>query len=441
MNALRSACAPAAGVRFAPAIAVRRVLASGSPYCCHCSTPPKGSSSHPLRRATPYVQFTGLRRYAEVVYKRKAGNDSRSRGVSVDYHPRASAVDDGVAAGVFLGERKGGRKFHGVCRGLKGDHERRGQDLSAREANHSHSTLWAFSEDSGNEEVTDAPFMDAVVKVYCTYTEPNFSLPWQKKRQYSSTGSGFMCAGRRVLTNAHCVQHHTQVKLKRRGDDTKFVAQVLAIGHECDIALLSVEDEGFWKGVEPLKFGSLPRLQDAVVVVGYPIGGDTISVTSGVVSRIEVTSYTHGSSELLGVQIDAAINPGFPILGVQWQRLENPALRNSLGMSANMKGVMVRRIEPTSYAFNILQVNDVIMSFDGTPVANDGTVPFRTGERISFGFLVSQKFSGESAELCVLRDGKQSTVTVPLRVPTHGLGRVAWLSQNSLFPLLRMQNK
>jgi S1-C subfamily serine protease len=47
-----------------------------------------------------------------------------------------------------------------------------------------------------------------------------------------------------------------------------------------------------------------------VAVVGYPIGGDTISVTSGVVSRIEVTSYVHGSTELLGVQIDAAINSG-----------------------------------------------------------------------------------------------------------------------------------
>ena len=47
-----------------------------------------------------------------------------------------------------------------------------------------------------------------------------------------------------------------------------------------------------------------------VTVIGYPIGGDTMSVTSGVVSRIEVTSYVHGSSELLGVQIDAAINAG-----------------------------------------------------------------------------------------------------------------------------------
>ena len=32
------------------------------------------------------------------------------------------------------------------------------------------------------------------------------------------------------------------------------------------------------------------------------------SITSGVVSRIEVTSYSHGATELLGVQIDAAIN-------------------------------------------------------------------------------------------------------------------------------------
>jgi S1-C subfamily serine protease len=100
------------------------------------------------------------------------------------------------------------------------------------------------------------------------------------------------------------------VKVKRRGDDQKFIAEVLSVGTDCDIALLSVANDEFWKGVEPLRFGPLPRLQDAVAVVGYPIGGDTISVTSGVVSRIEVTAYVHASTELLGIQIDAAINSG-----------------------------------------------------------------------------------------------------------------------------------
>jgi S1-C subfamily serine protease len=93
------------------------------------------------------------------------------------------------------------------------------------------------------------------------------------------------------------------VKVKRRGDDTKFVATVLAIGPECDIALLSVEDEQFWKGVEPLCFGSLPRLQDPVTVVGYPIGGDTISVTSGVVSRIEVKRFFFSNTTLFSLLV------------------------------------------------------------------------------------------------------------------------------------------
>ena len=67
--------------------------------------------------------------------------------------------------------------------------------------------------------------------------------------------------------------------------------------------MLTVSDDDFWEGVSPVEFGDLPALQDAVTVVGYPIGGDTISVTSGVVSRIEILSYVHGSTELLGLQV------------------------------------------------------------------------------------------------------------------------------------------
>lgn len=67
--------------------------------------------------------------------------------------------------------------------------------------------------------------------------------------------------------------------------------------------MLTVNDDEFWEGVSPVVFGDLPTLQDAVTVVGYPIGGDTISVTSGVVSRIEILSYVHGSTELLGLQV------------------------------------------------------------------------------------------------------------------------------------------
>ncbi|XP_039125314.1 protease Do-like 9 [Dioscorea cayenensis subsp. rotundata] len=321
------------------------------------------------------------------------------------------------------------------------------------------------------------PSMDAVVKVFCVHTEPNFSLPWQRKRQYSSSSSGFIISGRRVLTNAHSVEHYTQVKLKKRGSDTKYLATVLAIGTECDIALLTVNDDEFWEGVSPVEFGTLPALQDAVTVVGYPIGGDTISVTSGVVSRMEILSYVHGSTELLGLQIDAAINSGnsggpafndkgkcvgiafqslkhedvenigyviptpvimhfihdyeksgeytgFPSLGIEWQKMENPDLRKSMGMAPDQKGVRIRRIEPTSPEFQFLKPSDIIISFDGINIANDGTVPFRHGERIAFSYLVSQKYTEESVFVKVLRNSKVLEFNIKLSahrrlIPAH----------------------
>ncbi|XP_066376429.1 protease Do-like 9 isoform X1 [Miscanthus floridulus] len=332
-----------------------------------------------------------------------------------------------------------------------------------------------------DQVVKVVPSMDAVVKVFCVHTEPNFSLPWQRKRQYSSSSSGFIIGGRRVLTNAHSVEHYTQVKLKKRGSDTKYLATVLAIGTECDIAMLTVEDDEFWKIVSPVEFGSLPALQDAVTVVGYPIGGDTISVTSGVVSRIEILSYVHGSTELLGLQIDAAINSGnsggpafndkgkcvgiafqslkhedaenigyviptpvinhfiedyeksgeytgFPILGIEWQKMENPDLRKAMGMKANQKGVRIRRIEPTAPESGCLQPSDIVLSFDGIDIANDGTVPFRHGERIGFSYLVSQKYTGEKARVKVLRNSKIHEFNIKLAthkrlIPAHIKGR------------------
>lgn len=53
-----------------------------------------------------------------------------------------------------------------------------------------------------------------------------------------------------------------------------------------------------------------PTLPATIDTTGPPQAPLQISVTSGVVSRIEVTSYAHGATELLGVQIDAAINSG-----------------------------------------------------------------------------------------------------------------------------------
>ena len=180
-----------------------------------------------------------------------------------------------------------------------------------------------------------------------------------------------------------------RVRKPQEALDAKKDPTVLAIGVECDLALLTVEEDEFFEGVAPVQFGPLPHLSAPVSVIGYPIGGVAISITSGVVSRTEVTNYAHGGIDLLGVQIDAAINSGnsggpafnakgecvgvafqslkhddaenigyvipppvvkhfihdydknkrytgFPSLPFSWQRVESPALRKWLKMKTGL---------------------------------------------------------------------------------------------------------
>ena len=44
----------------------------------------------------------------------------------------------------------------------------------------------------------------------------------------------------------------------------------MSVSHECDLALLKVEDETFWHGLPSLELGEVPELQDEVVIAGYP---------------------------------------------------------------------------------------------------------------------------------------------------------------------------
>ena len=48
----------------------------------------------------------------------------------------------------------------------------------------------------------------------------------------------------------------------------QYVATVLAVGTECDIACLTVKDDEFWDGTEAVTFGELPHLQDSILVIG-----------------------------------------------------------------------------------------------------------------------------------------------------------------------------
>lgn len=218
-----------------------------------------------------------------------------------------------------------------------------------------------------------------------------------------------------------------------------------------------------------LEMGGLPELHSKVTVIGYPTGGDNVSVTRGVVSRIEPQSYTDSPGhELLAIQIDAAINPGnsggpalddehrvvgvafcslqgaenigyiiptpiilhfledvarnngaytgFVRLGLTTQSLDQaPAACEYFKLRKGLSGLLVANVDVVGDAHNKIMKDDVLLAVDGIPLANDGTVPFRRRERIHFEYLLMQKFRGDLCKLTVWRDGKEKDVEIKVK--------------------------
>ena len=64
------------------------------------------------------------------------------------------------------------------------------------------------------------------------------------------------------------------------------------------------------------------------------------------------------------------------------QTVENTALRACAGLTSAQTGLMVKGVHPMCpLPKGTLIKGDVLTHFDGVALANDGTVPFRRGER------------------------------------------------------------
>lgn len=156
-----------------------------------------------------------------------------------------------------------------------------------------------------------APGIEAsVVKVFATARYPDPYRPWTKQAPREGTGTGVIIEGRRILTNAHVVLYASQVQVQANQSGDKVSATVEAIAPGIDLAVLRLEDETFFAQRPALpRAARLPGVKDPVMVYGFPTGGTNLSITKGIVSRIEFTLYNYPVSGLR-IQIDAAINPG-----------------------------------------------------------------------------------------------------------------------------------
>jgi S1-C subfamily serine protease len=318
----------------------------------------------------------------------------------------------------------------------------------------------------------------SIVKISSRRSLPDCQRPWTTQSPQEIGGSGVVIEGKRILTNAHVAIYSHQLQIQGNEAGDKYTATVEALAPEIDLALLKLEDESFFDAHPPVARASeLPELKAAVMAYGYPTGGNGLSITKGIVSRIEFAAYGYSTSGLR-IQIDAAINPGNsggpvmigdrmigiaystlsgsqnigyiipneeidlflgaisggryagkPMLYDSSQTLENPALRRFLRMAKGSHGLVVT--EPASSAADYpLRKWDVITRIGDKSVDDEGMIRIAGDVRVRFAYQVQRIVSNGRVPLTVIRGGKELKVDVPV-----GYSRPAILaSLNGAYP-------
>src|SRR5947208_6055112 len=273
-------------------------------------------------------------------------------------------------------------------------------------------------------------------------------LGGRPRRTLRSLGSGFVInPSGLIVTNNHVVDGATEIKLTL-ADERELPGRVLGRDPKTDIALLKVDATGL--PVVPLGDSSRLQVGEPVMAIGNPFGLEQ-TVTTGIVSA---TGRVIGEGPYDDfIQTDASINPGNsggPLLNVQGQaiginaaiftqtggsvgigfaipvNLSKPVLAQLAGSGHVVRGylgVAVQRVtsdlaksfrlfgtdgalvtsvaEGSPAAKAGLKEGDVIVEYDGRPVARAGDLP-RT---------VAETPVGREVPVTVLRDGKTVKLT------------------------------
>lgn len=325
--------------------------------------------------------------------------------------------------------------------------------------------LIAFLTASLSAQLSDSDIKHAIVKIYTSSKKPSYKKPWLSTTSRSS-GSGAYIGDNHILTNAHVIANSTYIEVQKYGSAKRYIAKVVAVSHQLDLALLSVKEKKFFNNIKPLSIGTLPFSEEKILVYGYPMGGKTLSVTSGVVSRIEHQSYVHSNEKFLSLQVDAAINPGnsggpainkgkivgvvmqgitlsqnigylvptvmikhflkdwedgridgVPSLQILTTKLEDPVTKEYYGLKESQSGIFVSKVMPLGNSNGILKENDIILSIDNVKIEGDGTISFRKYEYTAAKYLTDLHQFGETVTLKVLRNKKMIDLKVKLKVP------------------------
>ncbi|NLX56568.1 MAG: serine protease [Planctomycetaceae bacterium] len=304
---------------------------------------------------------------------------------------------------------------------------------------------------------------DSVVKIHSQQRIPDFVRPWMKSNPRDISGSGAIIEGKRILTNAHVVLYASRVLVQPAQSTERIPATVEAIAPGMDLAILKLNDEAIFDQRPPLPLDDeLPKIKNTVNTYGYPEGGDQLSVTEGIISRVEYVSYAESETGMR-IQVDAPVNRGNsggpaiangkivglvfsmipsannigylipadeirmflddvadgtyrgkPKLFDDMQTVENKALRDRLGLDANTGGLMITRPVCPDESYPLKEW-DVITHIGDQAIDNQGNISVGNELHLSFRYLIPKLVKDGQIDLTIWRSGQSMAVQVPVK--------------------------
>ena len=325
--------------------------------------------------------------------------------------------------------------------------------------------------------VSDAVAADevrnSVVKIHTTSRAPDYSRPWTKSNPSKSSGSGVIVdvdstrLGLEadvplILTNAHVVRYASQIYVQPNQTTDRYQAEVVAISPGIDLAVLKLDDSEVLAENPSLSLAEeLPSVKDAVNAYGFPVGGDDLSVTEGIVSRIEFAKFYFDAAGVR-IQVDAALNPGNsggpavadgkimglvfsgirtadnigylipateihvflkdvedgtydgkPMLLDDFQSAENDALRARVGLTKKTAGIVVTTPHQEDEEYPLKRW-DVLTHIGPYALDNQGMVQVRDDLRLRFPHFVPEVTVDGKVPVKILRQGEPMEFELPV---------------------------
>jgi S1-C subfamily serine protease len=301
---------------------------------------------------------------------------------------------------------------------------------------------------------------NSVVTIDVSRKQYDYFQPWAVRTE-SNEKSGVVIAPRQIVTTADHLNDATLIRLQKGGRGLWVNARLQWIDYHANLALITTEDEGFWKGLEPALLSDHFPTEGTVQVVRWRNGNREIrkaEITRLSVQRAKLSFLEYfqasldseidgaGWSEAVisegmlhglacaqdskttlvipahfirfvvdGAQKGKGSYPGLGFFDFVWQKAENPATLSYLKLPGEPKGVILSEFVGMDGTNGLLQTRDVIVQIGNHAIDTDGDYSDPTYGHLSLENLATHnKWAGENVLLKVWRNGQYKEITYPL---------------------------